>query len=858
MDSVAKDSGWAADMPVMQAIALKFNAAIITAVFFSCLFALLMGQGQLLGFALLLTGMVAMQLLLRRGWVRLTSAAMVILLYTLNVLIMHRYGSISTTHIAFACIPILYISVVMGARAGAILLVFTALAAAITTWAQLQGAIADLQPMTPQGQLLVLLLGLAVAFRMAILIKRNLIDASRQKNEAQAQFLAERERSNARLQDALAELEIQKYAMDHHAIVVKTDLSYHIISGNQKFSEISGYSPEEFVGQPIALIQSGVHEREFYDKLEATLQAGRTWHSEICHRAKDGRLFWLNSTIVIIKNDDGTHRECMSVSTDVTALREAQMAAHAANQAKSEFLANMSHEIRTPMNGVIGMVDVLRTTTLDTQQRHMVDTVHRSSMTLLQILNDILDFSKIEAGKLDLETVTVSLRETVETVAQLMDSTAAMQQVDFSWRIAPDLPELVRTDPTRVRQILFNLLGNALKFSQEPGVDGSFVRLQVGSARLPGDMPAIEFRIADNGIGMAPEAIERLFEAFTQADVSTARKYGGTGLGLSITHRLVVLLGGKLHVDSVPGEGTEFTVLLPLLKSYDTAPTPPAELQLPVAAREPGASAAQAPLILLVEDNLINRDVILEQLGILGYAADWAWDGEHGLALWRTGRHALVLTDCHMPEMDGFQMTAAIRAQEPPERRTPIVAITANSMRGEAQRCIDAGMDDYLSKPVRLQELGTVLGRWLPLGAAAQMSEVWSQDHAGEAPTLAGRTEPVWDPDAMVRTLGLRSEESRSRMMYRFAALTRQQLQDMQACMVAGDLPGVAALAHNVKSSARTMGALYMGQLTDLLEASCEELHEAAAKSYLAQVVQAFEDIQGHLAEAAVPGPEPM
>jgi CheY-like chemotaxis protein/nitrogen-specific signal transduction histidine kinase len=408
-------------------------------------------------------------------------------------------------------------------------------------------------------------------------------------------------------------------------------------------------------------------------------------------------------------------------SKDITERKLAEEATKAASRAKSEFLANMSHEIRTPMNGVIGMVDILQTTTLDAAQRRMLGTIQLSSKALLQILNDILDFSKIEAGKLEVESVPMQLREVAEGVMQLMASSPSALAVDLSVAVDPDLPDWMLGDAVRLRQVLFNLLGNAVKFvNTASGVTPRVVLRVAPCTRVDGS-PGVRLSVQDNGIGMNPEVVAKLFQPFTQADESTARKFGGTGLGLSITHRLVELMHGQVSVHSTLGVGSEFVVELPLL------PCGPVRAQVttdPV----PQGSAPQRPeaptveeavqtgcLILLAEDNEINRDVIQEQLRLLGYACELAEDGAIALRMWQAHptRYALLLTDCHMPNLDGFGLTEAIRVAEPAGVRLPIIAITANAMQGEADRCRDRGMDDYLSKPLRMQELAPVLEKWL-------------------------------------------------------------------------------------------------------------------------------------------------
>ena len=497
----------------------------------------------------------------------------------------------------------------------------------------------------------------------------------------------------------------------------------------------------------------------------------------------------------------------------VAELRAAKEAAETSSRVKSQFLANMSHEIRTPMNGVLGMIELLLTTELTPRQRHYAETVQRSGETLLDVINEILDFSRIEAGRLEIEAVEFDCRQAVDDVVNLLSERASRKGLVLMHRTERNVPRAVIGDPSRVKQILTNLVGNAIKFTEH-----GEVRVTLSVAEREGDTCVLRFEVKDTGIGIAPEALNHIFDAFSQADGVQRHRYGGTGLGLTIARQLAQMMGGTIGVDSMPNRGSTFwfTIRVPALAGAGSTEAANADDPVPSSFRG---------RVLLAEDNMVNRELAVAMLEAAGVEVVVASDGREALQALAEGGIDVVLMDCQMPEMDGFAATRAIRAGEAGcDPRVPIVALTANAMEGDRERCLECGMDDYLSKPFKAPQLYAILARWLPAGAPRERAPEAPAPAAGRSP--ADKTLELAALDQIRAAGGADADRLLEKVLRLYCDSVPQMLKSMQEAANKGDCIALQRAAHALKSSSHNVGALRFAQL-------CRDLETAARAGHI-------------------------
>jgi two-component system sensor histidine kinase EvgS len=532
------------------------------------------------------------------------------------------------------------------------------------------------------------------------------------------------------------------------------------------------------------------------------------------YRCKDGSYKWLSWRSQ--PAPDGTQ---YAIARDITEqqrllreLHDRELEARAANSAKSMFLAAMSHEIRTPLIGVLGMLEVLGRSKLDAEQRRQFNIVQQSAHSLLEIIGDILDYSKIEAGKVELEPETASVRDLLSRVVSGFSASAESKGLQLTQVIDPHVAAAHVVDGVRLVQILSNFVGNAIKFTRR----GSVV-VAVHVTDQTADQQVLRFTVSDTGIGIKPERLERLFQPFTQAEAGTTRRFGGTGLGLVICRRLAELMAGTVRAESEYGWGTVMVLelRLPVGDPKAIAAVVAGE-ELPVATR-PKPTREQAEregsLLLLAEDHPVNREVLTGQLNLAGFFVDTAPDGTSALERFGAARYGLVLTDLHMPGLDGYQLTAAIREFEQSigRARTPILALTADVLREHVERCLASGMDDYLSKPVTIRQLVEKLRQWLP-------QVKWEP-----APSTAGTeavppAQPPVDP-VLVRQFSGGDADKARQLLTLYCRSAEDDLRALDEAERRGN-GAIAGVAHRIKGAALMIGAREVATIAQRIERS--------------------------------------
>ncbi|MFC1751111.1 DAHL domain-containing protein [Pseudomonadota bacterium] len=649
-----------------------------------------------------------------------------------------------------------------------------------------------------------------------------------------------------KLHDSLTQLNFQKNALDEHAIVSIADVAGRITYANEKFCDISGYSKEDLVGKNHRLIKSDEHSDLFFKDLWKTIANGKVWHGEIRNRSKDGSSYWVKSTIVPFLDKNGKPFQYVSIRTNITArkkmeadLNRAKNEAEVTNKMKSEFLANMSHEIRTPMNAITGLTHLALETDLDDKQKDYLTKISDSANSLLGIINDILDISKIEAGKLSIESVPFNLENILDNVSSTLHVNADKKGIAINVSCAPEVPAYLIGDPLRLRQVLINISGNAVKFTDEGEIN-----IKVKTKARDEAKAVLFFEVEDTGIGIPEAKKEVLFQAFSQADASTTREYGGTGLGLSICKSLVEMMGGTIGIDSEPGKGSTFyfdaqfgiTDEVAFKLSGDSG----------ISAKGDTSSIAGAK-VLVAEDNELNQQVIREFLARHDVVTTIVENGKKAVQAVKNNQYDIVLMDIQMPEMDGQQATTEIR-KESRFDDLPIIAMTAHAMLEYRERYLKSGMNDHIAKPIDPALFSKLLVKWIK--PRKSETKKTSSANLEESSVVLPESLPGINMDNGLRLTG-GIPRIYAQILFSFRIKHANAIEELRQELDNNDLKSAERRVHTTKSLAAMIGAEGLSEHAYKLEkAICSKEMQEVSAAFIAfdrglrQVLDSLEAVE--------------
>lgn len=632
-----------------------------------------------------------------------------------------------------------------------------------------------------------------------------------------AQALDSKRRHVKQLGATLAQQSAHKLVLDRHAMVSETDIEGRITYVNEALLRTTGFKREELIGQNYRIVNSGYHPPEFWREMYETINSGQVWQGEVCNKRKDGTLYWVQATNSAIKDNTGKVVGYVSVRLDISqakkreeALKAAQdellkatAKAEAGSVAKSNFLSTMSHEMRTPLNGVLGALELLSDTGLDDKQTELVNIAHESSDALLVHINDVLDFSKMEAGKLTLEPAPFDLGRMVASVLHIVAPQADHRSNKLVSELVGELPTKLDGDKIRVRQVLLNLVSNANKFTKHG-------RITVKVERIGGsnENPEIEIGVSDTGIGIPKERLADLFQEFSMVDSSYTRKTSGTGLGLAISKRLIEAMGGTIGVESQEGKGSRFWFRFALPGIWGER-----------SVEEDVASAAPATVpklrILLADDNATNQLVASRMLLASGHEVVTVNNGREALEAAAKERFDVLLTDISMPEMDGIEATKEIRKLPEPYCSIPIVALTANAISGDRERFLGAGMNEYLTKPLRRGDINACLAGLF--GVSQAKPAVKAAADAAQGPASF----PLLDASELERLAEETSPEVVPLVVDEYLTEMKRRLDEVLAAMREENFSELQKVTHAIAGASASAGARRLRETAKRVELDC-------------------------------------
>lgn len=640
-----------------------------------------------------------------------------------------------------------------------------------------------------------------------------------------------------------AELSLTSYAFDNtSSAMLITDPKGRILRANHAFTTMTGFPMAEFKDKKLTFFTLAKENQTNYDRISDHVKKTGSWTGEIIAQRKNKNLFTCITTINRVLDSEGVVTNYVAHVQDITQRKEAEKElkeqknkAEAANKSKSEFLAMMSHEIRTPLSGVMGLLELLSRTSIDTKQKEYIDTAKESAEALLTVINDILDFSKVEADMMELESSVFEPVALMKSVSLLMGPRAQAKGLEFVTESTGYMPEVVTGDPGRIRQILLNLVSNAIKFTTS-----GFVKVRMTASKERGRKASMIFEVIDSGIGISPDNRTHLFEKFSTVDASYSRRFGGTGLGLSISSQLVTLMGGKIGVDSAIDKGSRFwfKVTLPLAAKDESifgAKQQPA-VTMPV----------KKGYILVADDVMANRLVIKEVLELAGHEVHLVENGLEAVQAMTLSPFDAILMDVSMPEMDGLQATKAIRDMPNDASTVPIIAMTAHALKGDRERFLAAGMNDYLTKPIQTTELNACLAIWLDQERESKQS---SSTHSSQSTTFDSTK--MIDVNVLSQMAEDTSRELVPTLVEVFIKDSKSRLVDIKLAFEKSDWPAIAIQAHSMAGSGMAYGLPDLAVLAKAIEYAikADAIDEAKShiETYLSQASAHLEALEEYM-----------
>ena len=646
------------------------------------------------------------------------------------------------------------------------------------------------------------------------------------KNKAIKNYLNLKKEITAQKQSSLPQ-NITKTFENLPTAVIITDKNGFIEYVNPMFTKITGYELKEALGKKPSILKSGEIDEAVFQDLWQTITSGKNWQGEVLNKRKNGELFWQDSKISPIFDEDNNITHFIAINDDVSEVKELRNKLQKELKDKSEFIAFISHEIRTPLNGIYGLTTEMLETKLDDVQKDAVHTIVTSCNSLEQILSDVLDLSKIESNQMKLDNVMFDLKLLLDNIIKLMIPYANQKNIGLAINISKDVKRFFIGDPLRLRQVIVNIVNNAIKFTEKGGIS-----IFVSNSGQNQNQQTLLFEFKDTGIGMLEEERVKIFKAFSQADASINSKYGGTGLGLSICNKLINLMSGEIGFETKPEKGSFFWFKVPLEESFKN----PEEEDYHDSFINPPEPFVAPLNILLVEDNPINVKVAVSFLGRRGHNVTFVHNGEDAVEAVFANNFDIVLMDINMPIMDGFEATQRIRKLDGDKAKIPIIALTGDTSFGESEKYLAFGMDWYINKPIYIPELINVIARFSP------KDKVENHNYSFNKSKKTYKKEHDWLDAAAITTLITEIDKTDIIHLFKdFFIYAEEQVAKIKTALSISEYETIRQLCHSFKSTSASIGLARFAELNAQIESECKKQNYKNAKNLCSELDEIYQ-----------------